>query len=87
MAVNMPIQGTAAEIIKIAMINLNNSNDYKNSEAKMLLQIHDELIFECDKNQSKNLSNILSKIMPNVVELDVPLTINIQKGQNLGEMS
>jgi DNA polymerase-1 len=87
MAINMPIQGTAAEIIKIAMININNSNDYKNSEAKMLLQIHDELIFECDKNQSKDLSNILSKIMPNVVELDVPLTINIQKGQNLGEMS
>ena len=87
MAVNMPIQGTAAEIIKIAMINLNNSNDYKNISAKMLLQIHDELIFECDKNKSKDLSNILSKIMPNVVELNVPLTINIQKGQNLGEMS
>ena len=87
MAINMPIQGTAAEIIKIAMININNSNDYQNIQTKMLLQIHDELIFECDKNQSKDLSNILSKIMPNVVELNVPLTINIQKGQNLGEMS
>ena len=87
MAVNMPIQGTAAEIIKIAMINLNNSNDYKNIAAKMLLQIHDELIFECDKNKSKDLSNILSKIMPNVVELNVPLAINVEKGQNLGEMS
>jgi len=87
MAVNMPIQGTAAEIIKIAMINLNNSNIYRNTKAKMLLQIHDELIFECNKNNSKNLTNILSKIMPNVVKLNVPLTINIQKGQNLGEMS
>mgnify|MGYP003310816464 FL=1 len=87
MAVNMPIQGTAAEIIKIAMINLNNSNIYRNTKAKMLLQIHDELIFECDKNKSKHLSNTLSKIMPNVVKLNVPLTINIQKGQNLGEMS
>ena len=53
----------------------------------MLLQIHDELIFECDKNKSKDLSNILSKIMPNVVELNVPLAINVEKGQNLGEMS
>tara|TARA_B100001013_G_scaffold319213_1_gene227954 strand:+ start:8 stop:2833 length:2826 start_codon:yes stop_codon:yes gene_type:complete len=87
MAVNMPIQGTAAEIIKIAMINLNNSNIYNNTEAKMLLQIHDELIFECNKNNSKHLTNILSKIMPNVVKLNVPLTINIQKGPNLGEMS
>ena len=87
MAINMPIQGTAAEIIKIAMINLNNSNDYNSIDAKMLLQIHDELIFECDKNKSKHLSNTLSKIMPNVVKLNVPLTINIQKGQNLGEMS
>ena len=87
MAVNMPIQGTAAEIIKIAMINLNNSNIYNNTEAKMLLQIHDELIFECNKNNSKYLTNILSKIMPNVVKLNVPLTINIQKGPNLGEMS
>ena len=87
MAVNMPIQGTAAEIIKIAMINLNHSNIYNNTEAKMLLQIHDELIFECNKNNSKYLTNILSKIMPNVVKLNVPLTINIQKGQNLGEMS
>ncbi|MBU93161.1 MAG: DNA polymerase I [Chloroflexi bacterium] len=87
MAVNMPIQGTAAEIIKIAMINLNNSKDYKKIKGKMLLQIHDELIFECDKNNSKYLTNILSKIMPNVVKLNVPLTINIEKGQNLGEMS
>ena len=87
MAINMPIQGTAAEIIKIAMININNSNDYKNIRSKMLLQIHDELIFECEKNKSKDLSIILSKIMPNVVELNVPLTINIQKGRNLGEMS
>ena len=87
MAINMPIQGTAAEIIKIAMINLNNSNEYNNIKAKMLLQIHDELIFECDKNKSKHLSNTLSKIMPNVVKLNVPLTINIQKGLNLGEMS
>ena len=87
MAVNMPIQGTAAEIIKIAMINLNNSKDYNKINGKMLLQIHDELIFECNKNNSKYLTNILSKIMPNVVKLKVPLTINIQKGQNLGEMS
>jgi len=87
MAVNMPIQGTAAEIIKIAMINLNNSKDYNKIKGKMLLQIHDELIFECNKNNSTYLTNILSKIMPNVVKLKVPLTINIQKGQNLGEMS
>ena len=87
MAINMPIQGTAAEIIKIAMTNLHNSNIYNNTEAKMLLQIHDELIFECNKNNSKYLTNILSKIMPNVVKLNVPLTINIERGQNLGEMS
>lgn len=86
MAVNMPIQGTAAEIIKLAMIKISDQLNIENIESNMLLQIHDELIFESNKSDSKQLINILTNIMTNVVQLLVPLDINIETGKNLGEM-
>ena len=86
MAVNMPIQGTAAEIIKLAMINISDKLNIENMKSKMLLQIHDELIFESQKSESKQLINILTNTMTNVVQLLVPLDINIEIGENLGEM-
>lgn len=86
MAVNMPIQGTAAEIIKLAMINISDKLNIEDMKSKMLLQIHDELIFESQKSESKQLINILTNTMTNVVQLLVPLDINIEIGENLGEM-
>ena len=86
MAVNMPIQGTAAEIIKLAMIKISDQLNIENVDSNMLLQIHDELIFESNKSDSKQLINILTNVMTNVVQLLVPLDINIEIGKNLGEM-
>ena len=86
MAVNMPIQGTAAEIIKLAMIKISAQLNIENIESNMLLQINEELIFESNKSDSKQLINILTNIMTNVVQLLVPLDINIETGKNLGEM-
>ena len=61
-------------------------NELKNLNCNILLQIHDELIFESNKSDSKQLINILTNVMTNVVQLLVPLDINIEIGKNLGEM-
>ena len=86
MAINMPIQGSAAEIIKLSMIKIHTELENKKLKSKMLLQIHDELVFESEESETKELINILTNIMTNVVQLVVPLNINLQIGSNLGEM-
>ncbi len=86
MAINMPIQGSAAEIIKLSMIKIHTELENKKLQSKMLLQVLDEIIFESEKSETKELINILTIIMTNVVQLVVPLNINLQIGSNLGEM-
>lgn len=80
-AINMPLQGTAADIVKLAMIAV----DEKIKNAKMLLQIHDELLFELDQNIPKTLDESILKIMSQVVKLKVPLKLAISRGKNWGE--
>ncbi|MGM0607346.1 MAG: DNA polymerase I [Candidatus Muiribacteriota bacterium] len=91
MAVNTPIQGSAADIIKIAMIEVYkklNLSFEKNSECKMLVQIHDELVFEIPDNEQKIkfYTDEIKDIMENSVKLKVPLKINAAAGHNLGEL-
>ena len=82
MAVNTVIQGTAAEILKKVMIKINNFLGDKN-DIKLLLQVHDELIFELDKDAVEKYEKDLSKIMTDTVQLDdVKLAININVGEN-----
>ncbi|MBU2462317.1 DNA polymerase I, partial [bacterium] len=82
-AVNMPIQGSAADLIKKAMIRIAKNLP---SSAKMLLQVHDELIFEIEENSLENVAPIIIDSMQNVVKLKVPLIVNISSSKNWGEL-
>ena len=82
MAINMPIQGSAAEMIKIAMKNIIDELDKKKMQSKMVLQIHDELIFEFPKSEESLLKKLVVDKMENVVELSVPLVVDYGIGNN-----
>ena len=78
-AMNTPIQGTAADIMKIAMIKL--YNNLKNVDAKIVLQVHDELIIEVKEEQKENAKKILKESMENATKLDVPLKVDISEAK------
>jgi DNA polymerase-1 len=81
-AINSPIQGTAADIIKMAMINIQNVIEEKELSSKMILQVHDELIFEVPENELEEMKDILKSGMENVVSLKVPLDVDMGVGVN-----
>ena len=91
-AINAPIQGSAAEIMRLAMIRLNKKlSDQKNQNTKMLLQIHDELIFETPKEEAKRISKIIIDEMSSVVKSEqhsfsIPLTVDLNTGENWGTL-
>ena len=90
-AINAPIQGSAADIIRLAMINLDQSVETdKKFKAKMLLQIHDELIFECDKKNKEYVQKTIKEAMTSISASDyhmfsIPLNVSINSGLNWGE--
>ena len=81
-AINMPIQGTAADIIKIAMINIHNKMESENYQSKMILQIHDELLFECPKAEVDKLAAMVVEKMEGAVSLSVPLKVDWNYGSS-----
>lgn len=87
MAINMPIQGTAAEIIKLAMINIQKKLLEESLKSIITIQVHDELIFEVPKNELVEMANLATKIMSTSLSLQVPLEIDIKSGNNWGEMT
>jgi DNA polymerase-1 len=82
MAVNSPIQGSAADLIKIAMIKIFKQMQEMNLKAKMLLQVHDELVFECPKSEVEELKTLVKDSMENAMALKVPLDVEIGYGSN-----
>jgi DNA polymerase-1 len=86
MAINAPVQGSSADIIKIAMINLHREMERRKLKSKMLLQIHDELLFEVPDDELKEMKSLVSEFMPKAVELCVPVRIDIKLGRNWAEM-
>jgi DNA polymerase-1 len=86
MAINAPVQGSSADIIKIAMINLHREMERRNLKSKMLLQIHDELLFEVPEGEVEEMKSLVSELMPRAVELCVPVKIDIKLGRNWAEM-
>lgn len=79
-AMNSPIQGSAADIIKIAMIRMQKMLREKGLRAKMLLQVHDELIFEAPKEEIPVLKELVPKVMDSAVDLAVPLKVESASG-------
>jgi DNA polymerase-1 len=86
MAINMPVQGTSADIIKVAMINLEREIEKRKLESKMILQVHDELIFEVPSSEVKEMKELVPELMTSAIELSVPLKAAVKTGPNWGEM-
>ncbi len=81
-ALNTPIQGTAADLIKLAMIRVEKALEKHFPEAKLLLQVHDELIVECPEAQAADVAALVSREMQNVAQLKVPLTAEAKFGKS-----
>ena len=86
MAINMPVQGTSADIIKVAMINLYQEMDKRQLKSKLLLQVHDELVFEVPQDELEEMRQLVPQVMSTALELSIPLKVDIKTGNNWGEM-
>ena len=81
-AVNAPIQGSAADIIKIAMIRIHHKLNEENYKSKMLLQVHDELVFDVHKDEVDQMKTLVKKHMESAVEMVVPMETEMETGAN-----
>ncbi|MDD5669527.1 MAG: DNA polymerase, partial [Candidatus Omnitrophica bacterium] len=85
-AVNTPIQGSASDLIKAAMVKINEEFKKRKIQTEMILQIHDELLFNVPKRELKSIVSLVKEIMEHVWSLDVPIKIDIEAGKNWLEM-
>ena len=85
-AVNTVIQGTAAEIVKLAMLEVYRSLEQKNLKARMLLQVHDEIILEVPENEKETVIQLLKDCMEGVKMLSVPLRVSVESAQSWGQI-
>jgi DNA polymerase-1 len=81
------MQGISAHIIKVAMLNLHRKMKERNLKSKMLLQIHDELIFEIPEEEIEKMKLLVTEFMPQVIKLRAPSKIDSKTGKNWGEMA
>ena len=86
MAINMPIQGTAADIMKLAMIRVHRRLEEEKLRTKMLLQVHDELVFEVPLEELDAIKEVVFDEMPAALELDVTLKVDAKWGPTWGDM-
>ncbi len=84
-ALNMPIQGTAADIIKLAMLRVDAALRAEGLEARLVLQVHDELIVECPEGEAEAVTALLKREMEGVAQLSVPLTADAKAGKTWAE--
>lgn len=81
-AMNMPVQGTAADIIKLAMVKVFGDLQKGKFEAKLILQVHDELVVECPRGEVETVADIIRDAMENIITLDVPLIADVSSGNS-----
>ena len=86
MAMNAPIQGSAADIIKIAMVNVDKKLEENHLKSKMLVSVHDELVFEVEKGEEEKLQSLVRNEMINAVSLSVPLEVGDSFGKDWYEV-
>jgi DNA polymerase-1 len=86
MAINMPVQGTSSDIIKVAMIDLYRAMQEKGIKSKMVLQVHDELIFEVPENEVELMTSLVREKMAGALPLSVPTKVDMKAGPNWGAM-
>ena len=82
MALNTPIQGTASDIMKMAMIKVYEEMKKHNFKSKIVMQVHDELIFDCYNDELDMLINVAKEAMENIYKLSVPLKVSADTGKN-----
>jgi len=87
MAINMPIQGTAADIIKLAMIRLLDEMRQRQVRSRMILQVHDELVFEVPEDELRAMTALVKEVMEGALKLAVPLTVEVKTGRHWGEIA
>jgi DNA polymerase-1 len=85
-AVNTPLQGSSSDLIKLAMIEIQRKIKEKKLETMMIIQIHDELLFELPRDEFKEVASLVKDRMENVLKLDVPIKVELKKGRNWLEM-
>ena len=81
-AINTPIQGSAADLIKVAMVNIDRALRAENLRSRMVLQIHDELVFDCPKEEAARVKEIARREMVSALDFGVPLDVGIGEGAN-----
>ena len=82
MAINTPIQGSAADLIKMAMLDLQQVIKEQKLHSKMILQVHDELVFESPEKEVEQMTALVRQKMEGVIKLEVPLIVDINTGPN-----
>ena len=82
MALNTPIQGSAADILKKAMVDLHREMTKRNLKSKILIQVHDELVLNVYKDELEEVKELVRDKMENVIKLDVPLKVDIETGND-----
>ena len=87
MAVNTPLQGTAADMIKVAMIHIQDRIEEFGLSSDMILQVHDELVFEVPEEELQKTISMIQNEMENVMDLSVPLKISVHSGKNWAEVN
>jgi DNA polymerase-1 len=86
MAMNSPIQGTASDLIKVAMVRLHRELKSRGLQARILLQVHDELVLECPDGEIDTVRELLRVTMESAIELKVPLVVNVSTGSRWSEL-
>ena len=82
----MPIQGTAADILKIAMVNIDQRMQREKLSSKMVLQVHDELIFDVPDIEIETMTDIVLELMPSAMNLVIPLKVDLKRGPTWGDL-
>ena len=86
LAINTPIQGSAADLNKVAMVNLARRLEAEGFRARLLMQVHDELVLEAPREEAETLSTLVRETMEKALQLDVPIVVNVGVGANWAEI-